>query len=107
MGGRGRLVGRPVPGRRVHPLVHVLLLDIQVAVDVDDADIAVYMRRDTTHVRKSEAMVAAADYREGARGVDVRDRLADLVEGLLDVAGDHEDVAHVAEVELLVDVDRT
>jgi hypothetical protein len=36
----------------------------------------------------------------------VRDRLGDLVESLLDVAGNHEDVADVAEIELLVDVDR-
>ena len=37
---------RPEPRRRVHPLIHILLLDIDMAVDMDDADIAVDMRRD-------------------------------------------------------------
>ena len=36
----------PEPGRRVHPLIHILFLDIDVAVDMDDADIAVDMGRD-------------------------------------------------------------
>ena len=35
----------------------------------------------------------------------MRHRLGHLVEGLLDIAGDDEDVAGVAEIELLVDVD--
>ena len=50
-------------------------------------------------------MVAAADNREDAGGVDVRDRLRHLIERLFDVAGDHEDVADIAEIELLVEVD--
>src|SRR6266851_10246661 len=35
----------------------------------------------------------------------MRDRLGHLIEGLLDVAGDDEDVADVAEIELLVEID--
>src|SRR5262249_54282522 len=104
--GRGRLVRRPVPGRGVHPLIHVLLLDVEVPVDVDDADIAVDVGRHAAHNGNPRGMVAPAYDREGARRVDVRDGLGHLVEGLLDVAGDDEDVPGVAQIELLVDVDR-
>jgi hypothetical protein len=105
MCGDGALMRGPEPGRRVHPLIHILLLDIDVAVDMDDADIAVDIRRDPAHVGKAEAVVAAADDREHAGGVDMRHSLGHLVEGLLDVAWDDEDVASVAEIELLEDVD--
>src|SRR4029077_1181721 len=101
----GALMRGPEPGRRVHPLIHILLLDIDVAVDMDDADIAVDMRRDPAHIGKAEAVIAAADDGEHAGGVDMRHSLRHLVEGLLDIAWDDEDVASVAEIELLVDVD--
>ena len=63
----GAFMGGPEPGRRVHPLIHILLLDIDVAIDMDDADIAVDMRRDAAHIGKAEAVVAAADDGEHAR----------------------------------------
>src|SRR5262245_151482 len=104
MRGEGAFMRGPEPWRRVHPLIHILLLDIDVAVDMDDADIAVDMRCDPTHVRKAEAMVAATDDGEHACGINVRHGLGYLVEGLLDIAGYDEDVARVAEVELIVDI---
>ena len=33
-----RKVGRPIPGRVVHPLIHVLRLRIEMPVEVDDAN---------------------------------------------------------------------
>jgi hypothetical protein len=104
MRGAGAFVRGPKPRRRVHPLVHILLLDVDMAVDVDDADIAVDMRRNAANVRKAEAVVAAADDRKDAGRVDVRDGLGDLVEGLLDVSRDDENIACVAEVEFLIKV---
>src|SRR5262245_46458334 len=104
MGGDRALVRGPEPGRRVHPLIHILLLDIDVAIDMDDADIAVDMWRDAAHIGKAEAMVAATDDGEHACGINVRHGFGYLVEGLLDIAGYDEDVARVAEVELLVDI---
>ena len=105
MRGDGAFMRGPEPRRRVHPLIHILLLDIDVAVDMDDADIAVDMRRDPAHIGKAEAVVAAADDGKHACGVDMRHGLGHLVEGLLDIAGDDEDVAGVAKIELLVDID--
>ena len=105
MRGDRALMRGPEPGSRVHPLVHILLLDIDVAVDMDDADIAVDMRRDPADIGKAEAVVAAADDGKHAGGVDVRHSLGHLVEGLLDIAGDDEDVAGVAEIELFVNID--
>jgi hypothetical protein len=105
MGVVGALVRRPEPRRGVHPLIHILFLDIDMAVDMDDADIAVDMRSDAAHIGEAQAVVAAADDRKHARGKDMGNRLGDLVEGLFDVAGDDENVAGIAQVEFLVDVD--
>ena len=104
--GRHRaFVGGPEPRRRVHALIHILFLDVDMAVDVDDADIAVDMWSDAADIGEAEAMVAAADDGKYTRRVDMRDGLGDLVEGLLDIAGNDEDVAGVAKIELLIDVD--
>ena len=82
-----RDVRRVEPRRRVHALVEVGLLRVDVAVEVDDAEVARHVLRDAAHRRIADRVVATEDDREGAAGVDVRDGLADLVEGLLDVGG--------------------
>ena len=64
MRGDAALMGGPEPGRRVHPLIHILLLDIDMAIDVDDADIAVDMRCDPPDIGKAEAVIAAANDRK-------------------------------------------
>ena len=89
----------------MHSLIHILFLDIDMAVDMNDADIAVDMRRDSAHIGEAEAVIAAADDRKHTRGIDVRDGLRHLIEGFFDVARNDENVARIAEVELLVDVD--
>ena len=62
----GALVGRPEPRRRVHPLVEDLFfLNVDMAIDVNDADVAVDVRR-YPEVGKYEAVVSAADDRKYA-----------------------------------------
>ena len=113
--------------RRVHPLVEISLLDVGVPVEVDDpcrgrraggvravgavgggprrprrvpsrTDALRRHRRQPAHRREADRMVAAEDDGEGARRRDVRHRVRDLVERLLDVRRDREDVARVAPV---------
>ena len=55
-------------------------------------------RRQPAHRREADRVVAAEDDGEGARRRDVRHRVRDLVERLLDVRRDREDVARVAPV---------
>src|SRR5262249_494620 len=105
MGGDGSLVRSPEPGCGMHAFIHILFLDVDVAIDMDDADIAVDMRRDPTDIWKAETVVAAANDGKHARGVDVRDCFGNLVEGLLDITRDDKDVTGVAEIELLVNID--
>ena len=90
------------PRRCVHPLVHVALLDVQVSIQVDDPDAAVDVRRDPANVRVADRVVAAEDDREDSPADDERDGPVDLVEALLEVRGDHEDVAEVDEIEFLL-----
>jgi hypothetical protein len=92
------------PRRRVHPLVHLLLLDVHVPAEVDDPDVAVYVGRDATHVRIAYRVFAAQDHRENAVLDNVTDRACDLVEALLYIGRDDEDVAYVRDPELLPDV---
>ena len=81
-----RQVGRPVPGRRVHALVEILLLDVDVAVEMDDADPLRRALGDAAHAGKADRMIAAEHHRQRARGEDMRDAAADLVEALLEIA---------------------
>ena len=89
----------------MHPLVHVTFLDVDVPVEVDDADLAVDVRRDRPDVRVTDRMVAAENDRKDALADDERDGAVDLVEGLLDVGRDHEHVAGVDQVQLFLQVD--
>ena len=68
-----RQVGRPVPGRRVHALVEVLFLDVDVAVEMDDADALRGALRDAAHAGKADRMVAAQHDRQRAGRGDMRD----------------------------------
>jgi hypothetical protein len=90
------------PGRGVHPLIHVALLDIDVSIQVDDPHTPFDVGRDRPHVRVADRMVTADHDRERALLVHERHGAIDLIEGLLDIGRDHEDVAGVAQVELLV-----
>ena len=92
------------PRGRVHPLVHVALLEVQVAVEVDDPDAPVDVRGEAADVRVADRMVAAEDDGENLLGREEGDRAVDLVERLLDVRRDDEDVSGIDEVELLVEV---
>ena len=61
------------PRRRVHALVEVGLLRVDVAVEVDDAELAVEVLRHAAHRRVADGVVAAEHDGEGAALVDVRD----------------------------------
>ena len=66
VGGRHvRQVGRPVPGRGVHALVQVLLLDVDVAVEMDDADALGRALGDAAHAGEADRVVAAQHQRAG------------------------------------------
>jgi hypothetical protein len=89
----------------VHPLVEVGLLGVDVPVEVDDPELAaVQVRGDAAGRRVPDGVVAAEHDREGAALVDVADRVGDLVEGLLDVAGDGEHVTEVGDGDRLPQV---
>nr|WP_197946047.1 hypothetical protein [Phytohabitans suffuscus] len=89
----------------MHPLVEVGLLGVDVPVEVDDAQVAVEVLGHPAHGGVADRVVAAEHHRERARGVDVTDRLGDLVERLLDVRRDGEDVAEVRDRDRLAQVD--
>ena len=93
------------PRRGVHPLVHVPFADVDVAVEVDDPHASVDVRRDRADVWIADRVIAADHHREDALLVHEGHRAIDLIERLLDVRRDHEDVAGVAEVQLLDEVD--
>ncbi len=59
---------RPIPRRGMHPFIHILFLDIQVAIDMDDSDITVDVRSNASNVREAKAVIATADHRESAGG---------------------------------------
>jgi len=60
----------------VHPLVEVGFLGVDVAVEVDDAEVAtVQVFGDGSGGRKTDRVVATRHHRKGAAGVDVPDRL--------------------------------
>ena len=105
--GRGRVldVGGVEPRRGVHPLVEVGLLGVDVPVEVDDADVAVHIRRHAADGGEADRVVPAEHHGHHALLHDVRHRLADLVERLLQVAGDGEHVTDVDHVQLFAQVD--
>ena len=99
-------VSRVEPGRRVHALVKVGSLGIDVAVKVDDSQVPpIQVLCNAPHCRVSDAVVAAQHDRERAAGKDVSNTLGDLVKRLLDVGGDGEDVANVCDGYRLAKVD--
>jgi hypothetical protein len=98
------LVGGPVKRRRVHPLVEVILLCLDVAVEVDDADLLAKGVHDPTRSREADGVVATQDDRKDALASHVLYHLGDLVEALLDVCRDGEDVPDIDHVELLSQV---
>ena len=60
------IIGGPEPGGGMHSLIHIHILHINVAVDMDDADVTVYMGCDSPHVRVTQTMITTTDNREGA-----------------------------------------
>ena len=92
------------PGRGVHPLVQVLLLDVGMAVEMDDADGLRRAFGDAAHGGEADGMVATQDDRHRTAGEDMGAGARDLVEGLLDVRRDGEDVARIAKRHLFPQV---
>ena len=89
----------------MHPLVEVLFLDVDMAVEMDDADALGGAFGDAAHAREADGMVAAEHHRQRAGGEDVADAAGDLVEALLQVGRDGEHVARVAQRHLLAQID--
>mmetsp|Transcript_26889 Transcript_26889/g.75669 ORF Transcript_26889/g.75669 Transcript_26889/m.75669 type:complete len:274 (-) Transcript_26889:664-1485(-) len=87
--------------RCVHSLVQILLLNVSMAVHMDDANL---LRCDTGNApdsRESNGVITAQDDWERAGGCDLSDSVGDLIKALLYVCGDGEDVSRVAEGHLL------
>ena len=61
-----RQVGRPEPRRGVHALVEILFLDVDVAVEMDDADPLRRALRDAAHAGKADRVIAAEHDRQRA-----------------------------------------
>jgi hypothetical protein len=81
----------------MHALVEVRFLGVHVSIEVDDPEVSTtQVLSDGAGGRKTDRVVASEDHGEGTTGEDVGHTLADLIEGFLDVAGDGEDVAQVA-----------
>src|SRR5258706_1892088 len=99
-------LGGVEPWCRVHPLIHVPFLDVDVPVQVDDANLPVYVRSEATDIRVSNGVVTPDDHRKYSGTKNPGHSLVDLVEGLFDVGGNDEDVADVDEVKLLLQVNR-
>ena len=61
--GRRRIgnIGGMEPGCAMHPLVHVCLQDVDVAVQMDDADVAIDVGRNAAHIGVADGVVAAQD----------------------------------------------
>ena len=80
-------------------------LDVDVAVEMDDADPLRRALRDAAHAREADGMIAAEHQRQRAGRKDVGDAAGDLVEALLQIGGNGEHVAGVAQRHLLAQID--
>ena len=86
----------------MHALVEVDLLGVDVSIEVDDADLLIaQVAANAAEGGKTDRVVATENDRKGAAGKHVGDALRDLIEALFVVGGNREDVAHIAEGDLL------
>ena len=86
-------------------MVEIEFLSDHAAVEVDDADVPVDVRGESTDGWVANGMVATEDHWENALRRDVADAFADLIERFLQIAWDRADVANIDHVELLPQVD--
>jgi hypothetical protein len=93
------------PRRRVHPLVEIGLLRVNVTVEMDDPELAVEVLRHPPRRRKPDRMIPAQHRRERPCRENVADAFGDLVERLFDIAGDREDVAEIGDRDRLPQID--
>ena len=89
----------------MHAFVEILFLDVDVAIEMDDADPLVGALRDAADARESDRVIAAEHDRQRARGEHVGDTARNLVKALFEVGGNREDVAGIAERHLLAQID--
>ncbi len=80
----------------MHALVEILFLDVDVAVEMDDADLLVGTLRDAAHAGKTDRMIAAEHDRQRAGRKHMRDAAGDLIEALFQIGRYREHVADVA-----------
>ena len=65
------VVGSPVPWCRVHALIHINVLCIEMTVKMDNADIAIYVRSHATYIWITQTMVTTDDNRKHAGCINV------------------------------------
>ena len=95
------VIGSPEPGSRVHALIHVHVLHIDMPVEMDDAHITVNVWCDPADIWIAKTVIATTDYRKGTRGIDVRDRVRDLIKRLFNISRNDKHVSGVTDIQLL------
>ncbi len=86
------------PGSRVHALIEIGLLRIYMPIEMNNAELpSVHMLRNAPDRRKAERMVSAEYHGKCATRIDMRHAFTDLIEGLLDIAGNGKYVADIAD----------
>lgn len=81
----------------MHAFVEILLLNVGMTVDMNDANILTSDGRKTTDGRESNGMVAAKNNGHSALRSNVGHGIGYLIETLLNIGRNSEDVANVAE----------
>ena len=81
----------------MHSFVHIHILHINMAVDMNDADVTLYMRCDSPHVWVTQAMITTTNNRERARTEDMGNGLANLIKGFFDIAGYHKNISSITQ----------
>lgn len=83
-------------GSSMHAFVEILLLNVSMTVDMNDADVLASDGRQTSDRRESNGMVSAKNNWHGALRSNVGHSIGYLVETFFNVCRNSENVANVA-----------
>ena len=89
----------------MHTLVPVVLADIGMPVKVNDANIALNMRRQPPNIRVTNRMIPAKYDGKDSPLMNIADRFGNLVKALLDVRRNHVHVSGINHIERFHQVD--
>jgi hypothetical protein len=86
------------PRTGVHNLVHILVLCVHMAVDVDNSDLAVYTLRNSTRAWVANRVISTHDHWKSTLGQNVGHSFRDLVMGFGNVSR-AKDISRVTHLE--------